>query len=61
MAVGFGYRTTGLATTPIVQAPTFVCGLFASMVLRDGIARQTDRQRASKQAIPQTHLNSTPS
>ena len=26
-AVGFGYRTTGIATTPIVQAPTFVCGL----------------------------------
>ena len=25
--VGFGYRTSGIATTPIVQAPTFVCGL----------------------------------
>ena len=25
--VGFGYRTPGFATTPIVQAPTFVCGL----------------------------------
>jgi hypothetical protein len=25
--VGFGYRTAGIATTPIVQAPTFVCGL----------------------------------
>jgi len=22
--VGFGYRTTGIATTPIVQAPTLV-------------------------------------
>ena len=25
--IGFGYRTAGIATTPIVQAPTFVCGL----------------------------------
>jgi hypothetical protein len=25
--VGFGYRKSGIATTPIVQAPTFVCGL----------------------------------
>jgi hypothetical protein len=27
ITVGFGYRTTGLTTTPIVKAPTFVCGL----------------------------------
>jgi hypothetical protein len=27
--VGFGYRTSGIATTPIVQAPTFVCGLLS--------------------------------
>ena len=26
--VGFSYRTTGIATTPIVQAPTFVCGQY---------------------------------
>jgi hypothetical protein len=25
--VGFGYQTSGIATTPIEQVPTFVCGL----------------------------------
>jgi hypothetical protein len=27
VTVGFGYRTTGIATTHIVQVPAFVCGL----------------------------------
>jgi hypothetical protein len=31
--VGFGYRTPGIATTPVVQAPTFVCGLMYTFVV----------------------------
>ena len=27
LKVGFGYQTSGIATPPIVQAPTFVWGL----------------------------------
>ena len=32
--VGFGYRTSGISTTPIVQAPAFVSGLVLYIFLR---------------------------